>query len=106
MNDAQGRSPGFHPLRVIIPVVVALLAISWWSRWYAGAVSVPRYCEDPGEALRLLERVVNEPEPAGDDARRPYLVAAKLLFLVPREGDEPVSRYLLRVERYLDSHCA
>ena len=55
--------------------------------------------------LDYLEKVIIESRPAGDDPRKPYLIAAKLLFLVPRQGDEPVEVYLARVETYLQKSC-
>jgi len=54
---------------------------------------------------RRLQRVLTEERPAGDDSRRPYLVAAKLLFLLPRRSDEAVSAYLDRVAQRVREQC-
>nr|VFK01041.1 MAG: hypothetical protein BECKLFY1418A_GA0070994_11336 [Candidatus Kentron sp. LFY] len=89
----------------VLSIVFVLVGISRWSQWYATEISMPRYCEDPDKSLALLRAVMSEARPAGDEARRPYLVAAKLLFLVPRDPDEPVPAYLARVRRHLDGHC-
>jgi hypothetical protein len=95
----------FKPLKIVIPVVIILLLITIWTNWYTQQVSIPRYCEDIAQTLHYLRKVVTEDRPAGDDARKPYLIAAKLLFLVPRQGDEPVDDYLDRVEHYLQGKC-
>ena len=100
---ADGGS--FKPLRVVVPVLAALLAISVAVRFYAHEVSMPRYCADPTGAVDHLERIVTEARPAGEDARRPYVVAAKLLFLVPREADEPLGAYLSRVRMHIEARC-
>nr|VFK18325.1 MAG: hypothetical protein BECKLFY1418C_GA0070996_104126 [Candidatus Kentron sp. LFY] len=89
----------------VLLMVFTLVGISRWSQWYATEISMPRYCEDPDKSLALLRAVMSEARPAGDEARRPYLVAAKLLFLVPRDPDEPTPAYLARIRRYLDGHC-
>ena len=90
---------------MIVPVLVALLAVSALAQWYGRTVSLPRYCEDPAGALAHLERILAEDRPAGDGSRRPYVVAAKLLFLLPREADEDRGRYLERVRRHLRVQC-
>ncbi len=104
---AQGTTVGkpFNPLRVVIPVLAALLAVSVLAQWYARSVSLPRYCEDPVDTLDHLERILAEDRPAGDGSRRPYVVAAKLLFLVPRGAGEEPSTYLDRVRRHLRVQC-
>lgn len=97
--------PEFKPLWVIVPTLALLLAVSLWIQWYTQAVSLPRYCEDPAGTLVLLERVLTEERPAGSDARRPYLVAAKLIFIVPRDSNEELGRYLDRVHQHLIVTC-
>ncbi len=95
----------FNPLKVILPVLVMLFLISSWIQWYSSEVSIPRYCEDPVQTIKYLKKVIIEDRPAGDNPRRPYLIAAKLIFLVPRQGNEPVEDYLDRVEAYLQKKC-
>ena len=95
----------FKPLQVVIPVVIILSLITIWTNWYSQQVSILRYCEDTEQTLLYLKKVVTENRPAGEDAHKPYLIAAKLLFLVPRQGDEPVEEYLDRVKLYLHGRC-
>ena len=95
----------FSPLQVVLPAAIILLLISFLTNWYSQQVSIPRYCKDTAQTLHYLQKVITEDRPAGEDARKPYLIAAKLLFLVPRQGDEPVYVYIDRVEHYLLGRC-
>jgi hypothetical protein len=95
----------FKPWRIIIFVALTLLAISLLSRWYAQQVTLPRYCENPEQTLHLLQQILTEARPAGDETRRPYIIAAKLLFLVPRQADEAIPAYLNRVRDHLREQC-
>lgn len=109
MNNQENTNVDTFPLGKIFPfvavVVVLMLSVSSAIEWYADEVSIPRYCENPGEALRYLESNLQDERPAGDGARRPYLIAAKLIFLVPREREEPIEDYLHRVELEIRSRC-
>ncbi|HHL45099.1 MAG TPA: hypothetical protein ENJ24_00860 [Gammaproteobacteria bacterium] len=96
---------GFRLLPVIIVVTAVLLIIPVWLNWYSAAVSLPRYCTDPQQTLTHLQQILTEPRPAGEESRRPYLIAAKLLFLLPRQADESTEAYLRRVENYFQSRC-
>ncbi len=94
------------PVTIVAGVLVALLLISAAVRWYAREVSMPRYCNDPQGALARLERILIERKPAPDNqARAPYLVAAKLIFLLPQASNEPTEAYLARVAARIDALC-
>ncbi|RKZ36850.1 MAG: hypothetical protein DRQ49_07275 [Gammaproteobacteria bacterium] len=95
----------FNPWKIIIFVALALLSISFFSTRYAQQVTLPRYCDNPEQALYLLEEILTKERPAGDETRRPYIIAAKLLFLLPRQADEPISNYLNRVRQHLQKQC-
>ena len=92
-------------LRITGVVLLVMLLISAWARSYSEHVSLPRYCDDPQGALTHLEQVLREPRPAGDSSRRPYIIAAKLLFLLPREPEETESAYLSRVRQHIKDSC-
>ena len=96
---------GFPWKPFVALVALLLLAVTLLARQYSGEVSLPRYCADPEQAVELLRQVISERRPAGDGARRPYLIAAKLLFLVPRQPNEPVDGYLERVSRHIEATC-
>lgn len=95
----------FNPLKIILPVAVILLLISNWIQWYSSEVSIPRYCQDPVQTIEYLKKVMIEDRPAGDNPRRPYLIVAKLLFLVPRQSNESIEIYLDRIKAYLQKIC-
>ena len=87
-------------------VAAALTAVFGVAGWYAERVALPRYCDDPKAALVLVRRVLTEVRPAGGDSARPYLVAAKLLYLVPQAEDETVDAYLIRLRGRIDANCS
>ncbi len=97
--------PGFRLLPLILVVTAILLAIPLWLNWYSERVSLPRYCNNPQQTLIHLRQILTEPEPAGTESRRPWLITAKLLFLLPRRSDEDINNYLLRVGEYLRKRC-
>lgn len=101
----SGRPPPPHPLRIAGVVVLLLMLVSLWANWYTDNVSLPRYCDDTEQALQRVGRLLTERRPAGDAPRRPYLTAAKLLFLVPRQGEETIPHYLQRLRGYLAEQC-
>lgn len=97
--------PPFKPLKLIIIVLLIMLFISASAQWYARNVTMPRYCTDSEETLRMVRLVLSEERPAGDGDRKPYIIATRLTFLVPRKGDEPLDTYLDRLQRHLDQEC-
>lgn len=100
-----GAHRGFNPVPLILVVLTLSVMISLWANWYSDHVSIPRYCGDEEQTLVYLQRILRDKEPAGDEARRPYIVAAKLLFIVPRERAESEPDYLQRVRRFLLQRC-
>ncbi len=97
--------PEFKPVRLIAFVFMLLLLISLWLKWYTGAVSLPRYCKNPVETMQLLEKVLTEKTPAKDNDRKPYLIAAKLIYLIPQQRNEPVPDYLKRLRTRIEEQC-
>jgi hypothetical protein len=102
---AEKIGSGFQPVRLVLVVLAVLLLVSFASHWYAGEVSLPRYCEQSELMLQRLAAVMSESRPAGEGARRDYIVAAKLEFLVPPAADEPLDAYLQRVRHLLEQQC-
>ncbi len=95
----------FNPLQVIVPVLLLMLSVSFAARWYSQQVSLPRYCENPEQTLMYLQKIITETRPAGEQSRRPYIIAAKLIFLLPRESNETDQAYIKRVKQYLRKQC-
>jgi hypothetical protein len=102
---SESISPGFHPFRLLLVVLVALLIVFQASGWYAGQVSVPRYCEQQELMLQHIASINTNNRPAGNKPRRDYIVAAKLEFLLPRMADEPVDAYIRRLRTRLEEQC-
>jgi len=97
--------PPFKPLQLIGVVLLLLLIISLWLKWYTGTVSMPRYCANPYETTQYLEKVLREETPAEDQSRRPYIVAAKLIYLIPQQSNESIPDYLQRVQIRIAEQC-
>ena len=96
----------FNPLKIIIPVLLALLSVSLMSQWYANNISLPRYCENPQKTLQSLQGLMDESSPLKDEQRRQNMIAAKLLFLHPRQSDESSEDYLQRLRYLMLSECS
>jgi hypothetical protein len=103
--DNYQQIPKFKPIRLITIVLGIFILISVWMNWYTESVSLPRYCENSNQTLRYLEKILTERTPAEDNNHRPYLIAAKLIYLVPQKKDESIQNYLIRVERYIGKYC-
>lgn len=104
-NTSDTTTMGTHPLRIVSIVFMILIIISFCATWYARQVSMPRYCEDPDLTILHLQRLLNSKQPAGDDPRRPYIISAKLLFLVPQQSKETIPDYIKRVKIRLYEQC-
>ncbi len=90
---------------MVLVILVVLLLVSLRFQSQIQGVSIPRYCQNTMQTLQLLEAVLTKERPAGNESRRPYLVAAKLLYLLPQQKDETIVDYLNRVELYLTGYC-
>ena len=102
---SESISPGFHPFRLVLVVLVVLLFVFQASGWYAGQVSLPRYCEQQALTLQHIVSINSHNRPAGDNSRRDFIIAAKLEFLLPRMADEPVDAYIHRLRTQLEERC-
>lgn len=96
-------------MRRIIVIFVITAAVMLFifnsADWYAKKAALPRYCDDPGQAVRIVEEILTSPTPGADEKRRPYIIAAKLIFLVPQEEDEAMQDYLERLRRRISQSC-
>lgn len=103
---AQACEPHeFSVKKTVIGVLIMMLLISAFAQHYASQITLPRFCKAPQQSLYYLKKILTEERPAGEEARRPYIIAAKLIFLVPQKTDESLADYLLRVELSLQQHC-
>lgn len=97
--------PPFRPLRLVAVVLVIMLAITLAAQWYSRNITMPRYCQDPAETLVRVEKLLSERRPAGDGDRKPFIIAARLTFLIPREPNELLRDYLTRLQLHIDQQC-
>jgi hypothetical protein len=101
----QNTNNSFHPFRLILVILALLVGISFSAQWYSRNVTMPRYCEYSDDILDRVRQVLTEQTPAGDGDRKPYIIAARLTFLVPRKPDEPLNLYLSRLQRHIEQQC-
>ncbi len=73
--------------------------------WYASNAALPRYCENPRETVMIVHEILTSDTPGEGKERRPYIVAAKLIFLVPQRDEEPIEDYLLRLRDRISQSC-
>ena len=105
--DQPARGAGLIGLgAVFVVAAVALLGVFRGAEWYADHVAVPRYCADPAAAVARVGRILSVPRPAGNGATRPYIVAAKLIHLVPQRAGEATPAYLARLRDEIERRCA
>jgi len=95
--------------RVLVVFIITaglMVLIFRYAGWYADTAALPRYCKDPRAAVALVDKIISSANPVGEARKRPYLVAAKLIFLVPQQNDESKGDYLRRLERVISEKCA
>lgn len=94
------------PLVAVFAVAAVLMSYAFnMAEWRTETRTLPRFCEDRAGALGRVRQILTETQPVGDEARRPYIVAAKLLYLIPQRDGEDVEAYLLRLGRKIDGAC-
>lgn len=101
----EERRVFFGVAAMLAAVTVILLAIFHAAGWYADNVLLSRYCDAPAASLALVERILTDPRPAGNNATEPYVIAAKLIYLVPRQPSETVPVYLARLNGEIAARC-
>ncbi len=92
---------------VIVFAITAavMLFIFHGADWYATNAALPRYCADPQGNVDIVEEILTSKTPGDGKKKRPYIVAAKLIFLVPRTEDEPLQDYLTRLRARIAQTC-
>ncbi len=99
------QTAAFHPARLVLTILLILLGISAAAQWYSRNITLPRYCEYPVSVMQRVYQVLTEKTPAGAGDRKPYIIAARLTFLVPRDSNEALNDYMNRLQRYIDQQC-
>ncbi len=86
-------------------VTAALIAVFRFAEWRADTTLLTRYCDSPEAHVARVGRILMLEEPVEDAAKRPYIVAAKLIYLVPRRDGEGVDAYLRRLLDRIGRAC-
>jgi hypothetical protein len=92
-------------LAVFFITGAAMVLIFDAAQWYADNSALPRYCENPAGTVEHVREILSSATPLGEKSKRPYVVAAKLIFLVPRQEAEPLHTYLARLRRRISETC-
>ncbi len=107
-SASPSKVGGQAPFRLAVGFAVAtlvLMGVFNAAEWYADRVSIPRYCGNPDATLELVRVTLSEPRPAPEASTRPYVVAAKLIYLVPQKSGESVETYLARLRLSIAESC-
>ena len=94
--------------RIVIVFIVSaatMLLVFSGAGWYANNAAVPRYCEDRQGVVERVGHILRKSEPVGSGEKKPYIISAKLIFLVPQNDNESVDEYLQRLTRHIDKIC-
>jgi len=73
--------------------------------WYAKNSALPRYCDNPQQAVEIVREIITSTTPGEGKKRRPYIVAAKLIFLVPQQEGESLDAYVMRLRQRISQSC-
>ena len=94
-----------HILLVFFVTAGLMLFIFSGADWYATNSAMPRYCEKPSETLSIVQEILTSEAPSEGKEKRPYIVAAKLIFLVPQFDGESVDDYISRLKSRISDVC-
>ena len=92
-------------LAVFAITALIMLFIFNSADWYASNSALPRYCENPAKNVEIVREILTSDTPGAGKKRRPYIVAAKLIFLVPRAAGEPMQDFLARLRNRITQSC-
>ena len=95
-----------NKILVVFVVTAGLMLFIFDSAdWYASNAALPRYCEKPEETVAIVHEILTSATPSAGKEKRPYIVAAKLIFLVPQLEGEPLDDYLFRLRQKISEVC-
>lgn len=92
-------------LVVFALTALAMLFVFNGADWYARNSALPRYCESPTQSVETVREILTSKTPGEGKKRRPYIVAAKLIFLVPQEDGETMEAYMVRLRQRISKAC-
>ncbi len=94
-----------HILAVFTIAAGAMILTFGGAQWYADTAAMPRYCEEPAATIARVSEILRDETPAKLSSKRPYVVAAKLIFLIPQADREPTEEYLARLRAEIGKTC-
>lgn len=98
-----------HPLVGLMAVFMVasavMLYVAHMADNRAGTALLRRYCDDPAAHVALVKRILTKADPADGGTRRPYIIAAKLIYIVHQNVNEPVPSYLQRLHTSIVASC-
>jgi len=92
-------------LIVFAVTAVTLVSVFAGAEQYAEKSTVPRFCTNPSDVLEKVKLILTKKEPVGQGSKRPFIIAAKLIFLIPQKDNESTTDYIERLQRHLDKIC-
>jgi len=108
----ENRSGGLSGWRGLVVVGLVLAAaglaqalVFRAAEWRAVHVLLVRYCDDPEGHLARVREISGDQMQLDARGRRAYMIAAKLLFVLPRAKAEPIDDYLVRLRRRIAESC-
>lgn len=102
----HAKGLGLKGVAVIFAITaIILVTVFSGAEWRAENELLPRYCDNPQAHLDIVRQILTEKTPAGDQTRRPYIIAAKLLYIVPRQDEEFVDNYISRLDFEIQRSC-
>lgn len=105
-EEIHSNGLGLKGVAVIFAITAAILiTVFSGAEWRAENELLPRYCDNPKAHLDIVRQILTKKTPAGDQTRRPYIIAAKLLYIIPRQDEEPVDNYILRLQSEIYGRC-
>lgn len=107
MQDVeQKKGLGLGTVLVVFTITAAILiSVFHGAAWRAENELLPRYCDNPEQHLEYIRQIITQETPAEGETRRPYLVAAKLLYIVPRDDGETIDNYISRLNDEISRSC-
>jgi hypothetical protein len=71
----------------------------------ADTTLLQRYCDAPEAHVAKVARILDSADPAAGGKRRPYIIAAKLIYIIPQQSGESDGAYLARLAARLEQVC-
>ncbi len=103
---SRSTGKGFLGLFVMFAVTALILRFVFSSaEYYGDQVGLARYCGDPVATIDRVKMILASDIPSDGNERRPYIVAAKLLYLVPQLHDETIEAYSVRLLEEIEERC-